>query len=401
MKLSRNFPAACALALACAALPAAAADGVIRIGVTIRMISNDGQRIGQMLTDQFDEANKAGGFNGHKVEVTLLNDECKTDKGVANAIKLVSEYKVHLLVGSTCSSVSLPIVDITARAGVPQLITSSTAAEVTMKKSAWVFRPSISERFYNAVVGKYVGDNVGKKVAYVWTSDAASQSFARNMITYMKQNYGTDPTFQVQATEQEVDYRTYMLKIKDSNPDALSLAGTPEELARMLTQANEVGIPATVARVASSNASVSIAPQLAGDNIKGLIFSAAFTAFDPRPNVRAFVELTKTKYEVPLPDHDFSQAYDLAQILKLVLAKTPLQLTDASLAADRTALRDALANVKDYQGVEAGPIGFCADPTPQCRDGNRTPLLIEYTKGGASFEQTPLKTITFDPGYGL
>jgi branched-chain amino acid transport system substrate-binding protein len=111
--------------------------------------------------------------------------------------------------------------------------------------------------------------------------------------------------------------------------------------------------------------------------------------------------LTKARYGVALPDHDFSQAYDLAQILKMVLAKTPLTLTDASLAADRTALRDALENVKDYQGVDAGKISFCADPTPQCRDGNRTPLLIKYTKGGASFDQTPLATITFDPGYGL
>lgn len=400
MTMRRIVFGACAAAFA-AAMPAAAQDNLIRVGVSIRMISEDGLRIGQMLVDQFDDVNKQGGFNGRKVEVTLLNDECKADKGVANAIKLVSERKVHVLVGSTCSSVSLPIVDITARAGVPQVVPSSTAVDVTKKKSAWVFRVPISERFYNAVIGKYVGENVGKKVAYMWTTDAASQSFARNMIGYMKQAYGAEPVFQVQTNEQEVDYRSYLLKVKALQPDALALAGTAAEMARMLTQANEVGIPASVVRVASSNASVSTTPQLAGDNIKGLIFSAAFTAFDERPVAKAFVELTKSRYGTPLPDHDFSQSYELVQILKSVLAKTPLTLTEASLAADRTAIRDALANVKDYQGLASGPISFCADATPECRDGNRTPLLIEYTKGGQAFEQKARATITFEPGFGL
>ena len=59
-------------------------------------------------------------------KLTLLNDECKSDKGVANANKFIHEQKVHLIIGSTCSSVSLPIVDVTAKAEVPQIIPHST-----------------------------------------------------------------------------------------------------------------------------------------------------------------------------------------------------------------------------------------------------------------------------------
>ena len=90
--------------------------GTIRIGATMRMISENGQKYGQMVADEFDLINEEGGINGNKIELTLLNDECKSDKGVANANKFIFDRKVHLIIGSTCSSVSLPIVDITAKA---------------------------------------------------------------------------------------------------------------------------------------------------------------------------------------------------------------------------------------------------------------------------------------------
>ena len=52
------------------------------------MKSDTGKKYGQMLVDEFDAVNAAGGINGHKIDVKLLNDECKSDIGVANATKL-------------------------------------------------------------------------------------------------------------------------------------------------------------------------------------------------------------------------------------------------------------------------------------------------------------------------
>ncbi len=401
--LRRTFAMGVVAAAAIASCPCAALaqSQPIRIGVTLRMISEDGLKIGKMLVDQFEDVNKAGGINGHQVEVTLLNDECKADVGVENAIKLITETKADLLIGSTCSAVSLPIVDVTARAKVPLITPSSTAIDITKKNSAWVFRVSISERFYKAVIGKYVGDNLGKKVAYIYTTDLASQSFAKSMIDYMKQSYGVDPVFQVQASEDENDYRSDFLKMKNLGPDVIAMSGVPVELARMLAQANEVGIASAVPRVAQSNAGVSTTPILAGDNVKGLIFSFGFTPFDDRPVAKKFVEMTTTRYGVALPDADFAGAWDLAQTVKTALTNADLKLTPESLAADRQAIRDALANIKNYQGLAAGPVNFCADPTPQCRDGNRTPVLVQYTQGGKVYVQKVIAKLTFKEDFGL
>ena len=167
------------IALAATTVPASA-EGTIRIGVTLRMLTENGQKYGRMVKDQFDAVNKAGGINGNKLEVFMLDDQCKPDIGVANVNRFIHQNKVHLVIGSTCSSVSMPIVPVTAKAMVPQIIPHSTNAKITKQGSAWVFRVSVSERFYSAVHGKWLAENVGKKVAYLYTTDSASISFADN-----------------------------------------------------------------------------------------------------------------------------------------------------------------------------------------------------------------------------
>ena len=111
MKKRKNFISVLVIAgMMLTALSAVA--GEIRIGITMRMVSENGQKYGQMMMDEIDMINKAGGINGNQIKATLMNDECKSDKGVANANKMIFQNKVHLVVGSSCSSVTLPIVEV-------------------------------------------------------------------------------------------------------------------------------------------------------------------------------------------------------------------------------------------------------------------------------------------------
>jgi branched-chain amino acid transport system substrate-binding protein len=399
----RKTAALAAVALLGAALAPgdAAAQGTIRIGVTLRMLVENGFKYGQMTQDELLAVNATGGINGNKVEVILLDDECKPDKGVANANRFIHQNKVHLIIGSTCSSVTLPLVDIVTKEEVPEIIPHSTNSSITQKGSAWIFRTSVSERFYAAVHAKYLAENAGKKVAYLFTNDGAAISFVRDYKNYMAETYKVDPVYEGQMQETDLDFRPHLLKIKSLNPDVLAIGGQIDAIARIAQQSYEVGIPSKVRRVAASAASNAPVPELAGDAIKGLVFAAAFSCTDERPVAKAFVKMVQEKYKVRCPDHDFSQAYDTAQIVKLALSRAQLKLTDASLAEDRRAIRDALASIRDYQGLASGPINFCADPTPQCRDGNRTGILVEYTKGGKDYEMRVLARVGFDADFGL
>ena len=389
------------LTLGVFAMPVHAQDGVIRVGVTLRMVVENGLKYGQLVKDEFEAVNAAGGINGKKLEITLLDDECKPDKGIANVNRFIHQHKVHLVLGSTCSSVSLPMVDITAKEEIPQIIPHSTNQNITKKGSAWVFRVPVSERFYASVHAKYLSENVGKKVAFLYTTDGAGIGFAKDYMAFMKKTYNADPVYDAQMQETDLDFRAHLLKIKALNPDVLAIGGQSDAIARISQQSYEVGIPARVRRVAASAASNAPVPELAGEAAKGLTFAAAFNCKDERPVAQAFVKLVQDRYQVRCPDHDFSQAYDTVQIIKIALKNAKLDLTDASLKADRAAIRDAIANIKDFSGLASGPISFCAEPTPQCRDGNRTGILVEYTKGGKDYDTRILARVSFEPGFGL
>ena len=400
MKTCLALAPATALVLSLAQ-PAQAQDGVIRIGITLRMIVENGLKYGQMAKDELEAVNAAGGINGKKIEVILLDDECKPDMGIANVNRLIHQHKVHLVMGSTCSSVTMPMVDVTTKEDVPQIVPHSTNANITKKGSPWVFRTSVSERFYASVHAKYLSENVGKKVAFLYTTDGAGIGFAKDYMSFMEKTYGEKPLYEAQMQETDLDFRAHLLKIKSLNPDVLAIGGQLDAIARITQQSYEVGIPKKVRRVAASAASNAPVPELAGDAAVGLTFAAAFSCKDERPVAQEFVKLVQTKYGVRCPDHDFSQAYETAQIIKLALKSAKLELTDASLKADRTAIRDALANVKNYSGLASGPINFCADATPQCRDGNRTGILVEYTKGGKDFDMRVLARVGFEADFGL
>jgi len=388
------------LGLSVAAAPAVAQDKTIRVGITLRMLVESGLAYGDIAKTEIEAVNAKGGINGAKVDVILLDDECKPEKGVANVNRFIHENKVHLIVGSTCSSVSMPISDVTAKEQVPQLIPMSTNSSITQKGSEWVFRVSVSERFYAGAYGKYLGENVGKKIAYLYTTDGAGIAFVKQLQDYMKKNYNADPVYEAQMQETDLDFRSHLLKIKAVNPEIIAFGGQADALARQIQQSFEVGIPKRVWRVAASSAGNVTYPKLAGDAAVGTTFTQAFNCSDERPIAKQFVASVKEKYKFVCPDHDFSQAWDAAQIAKTALAKAKLTLTDASLADDRRAIRDALASIR-YEGLAAGPIEFCAAPTPQCRDGNRSAILVQYTKGGEDFKMKVLGSVSFDKDYGL
>ena len=122
----------------------AQAKDPIKIGVSFRMLSDVGYKHGELIQDTVEEWNSTGGINGRKVDLTLYNDECKSEKGVANATKLAYQDNVHVIIGSSCSSVTLPMVPVITKAKVPQIIPHSTSSKITLQGSEWIFRVPVS-----------------------------------------------------------------------------------------------------------------------------------------------------------------------------------------------------------------------------------------------------------------
>ena len=301
---------------------------------------------------------------------------------------------MHLIIGAGCSSTTIPTVPISAQAGVPQIKPFSSNDKVTSQGSEWIFRTSVADRFLSKVMGEYIYHTLGaRKIAYVYSTDAAPSGQSKGVINHLRDNYGLEPVANEEYQYKSTDVRTQLIKAKASKPDALMIADQSEGTALGVKQSFEVGIPRSVPRVHSSSAGNADAVELMGDDAVGSTFPVSFSPNNPEPRIQEYVKRVKDKYDIT-PDHLWAQCEDLVNIVIAALRKADIKNTPESLAADRAAIRDAIAETKDYLGVNSGPISFCRAPTPDCRDGNRTALIVRYTKGGKHFETEVLKAVT-------
>jgi branched-chain amino acid transport system substrate-binding protein len=110
-----------ALAAAAIALPAHAQDAYV-IGVSGGLTgSSAGTNAPPVegLRLYVDRLNAAGGVNGKKIQLVILDDSGEPSKAAANAKRLLTQDNVKLLVLSSLSSTYAPVVGETKRAGVP------------------------------------------------------------------------------------------------------------------------------------------------------------------------------------------------------------------------------------------------------------------------------------------
>ena len=115
------------LVISCLALVAGAAfaQNVIKLGANWPLADVSGMECSKAAQLAVDEINKAGGVLGKQLQLVVVDDEGKGDKGVAAIEKLVTVDKVDILLGGIASGV--------AAAQIPtmkkyQLVTVATGA---------------------------------------------------------------------------------------------------------------------------------------------------------------------------------------------------------------------------------------------------------------------------------
>ena len=239
------------------------------------MLSDAGYNTGELITDTVAKWNKEGTINGQKIDLTLYNDDGKSEKGVANATKLAYQDKVHVIIGSSCSSVKHYLWYLF------QLKLKFHKSYLTqqmltlLKRVVNTFLEYLYHQdFYKIVQGKFTAENQGTKI-YIYGPDAAGKDFALSLADYMRENYNVEPTYMVQSGEKETDFRSYLTKAKATNPEVLVISALLDETVRGLVQSYEVGIPKSVHRVTASIGSKVEIPINAGSAAKGVTFSAA------------------------------------------------------------------------------------------------------------------------------
>ncbi len=111
--------------------------------------------------------------------------------------------------------------------------------------------------------------------------------------------------------------------------------------------------------------------EIGGQAAEGSISGSPWFLDDPSPKNQAFVKAYTKKYGMA-PDQFAAQAYDALYIMAEGIKAVKLSGT---LEKDRTALRDALAKVKNFKGV-GGTFSFNAS-----RDAEQKGRVLTIKKG--------------------
>jgi branched-chain amino acid transport system substrate-binding protein len=109
------------------------AQGAIKIGATWPLADVTGDHGSKAAIMAVEEINKAGGVLGRQLQLIIVDDELKADKGVAALEKLVTVDNVDFLMGGMASGVALGQIPTMKKYG--KIVISTGAASSLVEKS--------------------------------------------------------------------------------------------------------------------------------------------------------------------------------------------------------------------------------------------------------------------------
>ena len=303
-----------------------------------------GKQTDSGIKQAVDEVNKAGGLDvgGKKMQIRLETEDDASDATKADtAVKrLIDEKNVTAVLGEVASACSLSGGKVCQDKGVPMVSPSSTNIAVTQGRD-YVFRVCFLDSYQAAVVARFIHDGLKKTNVAVFTNKGQSYSvgfsdeFKKAFTKYggkvvMEQSYG----------DKDQDYRGQLTAIKAANPDAILVPGYYSDAASIIKQARDIGL--TIPVLGGDGWSSAQLLTIGGASVNGCYFSDHMSVKDPRPIVQNFVKGYQAAYKAE-PTSLSALGYDAAKILfdSITRAKS----------ADKKAIRDALAQTKDFDGV--------------------------------------------------
>ncbi|MFJ7735640.1 ABC transporter substrate-binding protein [Lysinibacillus sp. NPDC097287] len=320
-----------------------------KIGV-ISYLTGPGAAYGEAITNGFNLALEEVNAKGEvKIELVVEDSAGKQDQALTVAQKLMSSDDIVGLLGPTLSTemnVVAPEADIN---GIPIMGTSTTAAGIP-QIGEYVFRNSIPESLAIPAALEKAVDKYGvKKVAILYGND---DLFTKSGFDTMKE-VAEDMELEIVTIETfqkgQSDYNAQLTKIKDLKPDLILASALYNEGAVIMDQARKMGIEVPFVGGNGFNSPEVI--DIAGKASEGLIVATPWFGEKPDQKVQDFVKKYEEKYGKK-PDQFAAQAYDALYIMAEGLKNAG--------EADRDALRDALAEIKDLDGI-LGKFSFDKD----------------------------------------
>lgn len=310
----------------------------IKIGLMAPFTGNAAQ-FGSMIQNGLDLAlSELPAETRNKIEIIKEDDQCSSKEAFAAAQKLINIDNLKYVIGPMCNEAVLSTESLFEDNKVIALTIGLPSNQIAkMGQYHFSFSPEI-EYLMKTMAQKVKVDNI-TKVAIIHINAPFEIENYNHFKKYFEQNSGTILADELidRATP---DFKTPIVKIKASNPEAIIIMAHTTELVNILKQLKESGLDNLPKYgIHAAEAPVIIAPENKG-LAEGLIYPypADKTEID---SAKQYAEKYKAKYNFDVDPYS-ANTYDSVNILVKAIEKCDMN-SDCVLKE--------LSTIKDYPGA--------------------------------------------------
>lgn len=284
-----------------------------------------------------NEANASGQYSYRFV---LRKEDTRGDQTQAlNAInKLIELDQVTAIVGAVLSGETHTAAPTAQDEGVPTITPSATASGIS-EIGDYIFRNVITDDVQAAQMAEYAVKELGlKRLAILYSNNDYGVGLRRAFEETAK-SLGAEVVAVESYLDGDSNFSAQLTNIAAQNPEALYIGGYYTEAAKIAQQAALQGLKVRLMGADGFDSPELI--NLGGAAVEGALFTSGFYNGTKDPLAAEFVRKYEAAYGSK-PDMFAANAYDSARIIIEAIQ---------AVGPNRAAVRDWIANVKDFPGV--------------------------------------------------
>lgn len=333
-------------------------------------IATFGQSSREGIELAFEEINAKGGVLGKQLRFIVEDNKSVQAESATAAQKLINQDGVVAILGPVASSNSLAAAPIAQDAKIPLLTPTSTNPAVT-KVGDFIFRAAFIDPFQGAVMANFATKNLEAKRAAILTD--AGSDYSKGLADVFRAVF-TENGGQIVAEEffmtGDTDFNSILTIVKNQNPDVVFVPAYYDTVGLILDQAkNNVGFSPEVIFLGADGWDSPVLFELAGDAADGFFFSNHYSPDVDSPEVTAFLDAYRAKFNGKTPDALAALSYDAAYMLAAAIEKAgnidPVAIRDALAVVEITGVSGTIRLNENRDPVKSAVIIKIEDQTPR------------------------------------
>ena len=319
----------------------------------------------QMLEKQ---VNDAGGINGAKLRIIILDDATKPAQATNNLRKLAGDDHVLAVAGPLTSSAAEVTFPVANEMKVVSTSQASSKPGVAKLNRPWAFRNTIDEGVLGHTTVPYYKQAFGiKTVAIIFDAkDATAATVGSKIMPGLMKDNGievanaNDP---LSFNTGDLDVSAQVTKIKALNPDGVVVSADYSQAVTVIREMKRQGVikPVVGSTQLISSAILKAAPEI--PIVAPATFYASMAGDKPEKFVKELTPILRKISGLPPeiePSMYDANIYEIGSIYIEAIKKAGVTGKPEDLEADRTKIRDYMAKLAGFAGL-GGPIGFNED----------------------------------------